>query len=116
MTQFGAPPFNGNCHFENNLNSISIPTFQHLLARAIFLPHKLVYSFCKLDRSQSLFYFVPQEKVILTVKLARLMQTRQMKPFSGWTLWTSSFAASLRVTNKCLCDIVGSSKVFEFLN
>ena len=69
-----------------------------------------------LDRSQSLFYFVPQEKVILTVKLARLMQTRQMKPFSGWTLWTSSFAASLRVTKKCLCDIVGSSKVFEFLN
>ena len=31
----------------------------------------------RLDRSQSLFYFVPQEKVILTVKLARLGQAPQ---------------------------------------
>ena len=29
-----------------------------------------------LDRSQPLFYFVPQEKVILTVKLARLGSTQ----------------------------------------
>ena len=57
-----------------------------------------------LDRSQSLFYFVPQEKVILTDKLARLVlgaigalgYTGNLVAFNGLKMpWTFVLSASL---------------------